>query len=205
MSAVASKTRRPAWIAPAAAMAVVLFVLLVLALGGREPDTPSPPPPSAGAAPASARSSDNAVAAAARWLDAVDTRQELLDDQHIKRAVEAMVAPEARDEMAQRLSAARDQLRAGDRLPPTVRSAPVGYRVVSLEEARAVVGTWEIIARSAPDIAPSVLWARSELTFVWEDGWKLAATQVRLDRPAELPFSTVARMDAAYRSFRHAP
>lgn len=116
-----------------------------------------------------------------------------------------MVAPAAQAEMSQRLSTAGAQLRATPGGAPTVRSAPVGYRVVSFEPTRAVIGTWEIVARSSPQIVPSVLWARSELTFVWQGSWKLAATTVNLDPPADLSATEVREMDASYRGFRHAP
>ena len=181
------------------------MLFIGMAIGGDEQRTVTSPDAPNSDQPDSVRNRDGAVATAAQWLDAVDTRQELLDAEGLRRSISTLVAADARVEMTQRLANAGADLRSGDASPTTVRSAPLGYRLLSFTPDRSVVGTWEIVARGAPDIAPSVLWARSELVLVWEDGWKLSATRVQVEQPDELTAADMAGFDGDYTSFRHVP
>ena len=148
---------------------------------------------------------EGAIATVARWLDAVDTRQELLDPTRVREAVAELVAQAAQSEMSERLASAGSQLRGGTTSPITVRSAPLGYEMVSYSPQRAVVSTWEVVARGAEGVPPGVVWAHSELTLVWEQGWRISATTVRTQSLAEIDAAAMADLDAAYVTFDHVP
>jgi hypothetical protein len=146
-----------------------------------------------------------AVAAAGQWLSAYDTRTELLDGAHRQRAVSRFVARAARQRLSLALSEAARQMSAGGQPNPVTRSASLGFKVLLYTPQRAVVATWEIVARSSLELAPSALWARSVLTLVWEDGWRIRASRVRAVPLDAWTPSRLAAMDVDYVPFRHVP
>lgn len=156
--------------------------------------------------PAPDRSREGAVATVAAWLDALDTRQELLDSEGLRASIERLVVSGARADLTAKLARVASDLRAeGVVPPPTVRSAPVGYRVLAFTDDEATVATWEVVTRASAEIAPSVLWAQTRLTVVWENGWRIQDSTAEYRAPTELDAQELATLDLQHRSFSHAP
>jgi hypothetical protein len=191
-----------------AALAAAVLLIVGMALGrassGAEVSPSPSPETSIGGAVDPAETA--VVALAGQWLSAVDTRDELLDQEHVQETVARLVSTTARPDIATQLAQAAVQLRAGADVPaPTVRSAPLGYRIISLSSTRAVISTWEVVTRGGAGVPPSVLWARTELTLVQEDGWKIGGSVVRVDQPRNLNASDLSVLDERFRAFAYVP
>jgi hypothetical protein len=162
-----------------------------------EPATTADPPDHSKAA---------VVSAAGAWLDAVANRRNLLDENARSEMVERLVAEAARARLGDELEQAADALASTQSSPaPVVRSTPIGYRITSFSADRAEVSSWEVLSRSSLEIAPSALWARTDLELVWEDGWRIADATSELTDPKDWTAVELAAMDEHYRSFRHVP
>ena len=163
--------------------------------------SPQEPVPNAAADPA-----DAVALAAGRWLELTDTSEELLDPRHRRMTVTTLVANGARDRFDRQLQVAARRLRNDLLGPPAVvRSAPLGYRLLSLRGTRALVETWEVLVRAGLNVDTAVLLARSRLTLRWEDGWKVAKTAVRVTTPDVWSAADLADAHEHFGSFRHVP
>ena len=198
--------RRLRWFAAALAAAALLIVGMALGRANLDADVAPSTSPEASVVAEGDPAETAVVALAGQWLSAVDTRDELLDQEHVQETVARLVSTTARPDIATQLAQAAVQLRAGADVPaPTVRSAPLGYRIVSLSSTRAVVSTWEVVTRGGAGVPPSVLWARTELTLVQEDGWKIGGSVVRVDQPQNLNASDLSVLDGRFRAFEYVP
>lgn len=194
-----TRHERRRWIVP-----LVMGAAAVIGLGGLWFAGRTQTPRAIAAKAVEARSPEEATAVVAAWLDFNDSRDELLDTEHRRATVERFVTRDDRARVARELDEAARQLEAGSDPPATVRSSPLGYRVLRFTPSRAVVETWELVIRGAPDAPPRVVSAHSRLTLLWQNGWRIADVSVAGAR-ALLSTGELAAADQVFRSFRHVP
>lgn len=187
-----------------AAAAVTIGIGGILAADSAQvAQSPAVTPPSDAAEPE--RTPRAAVAVVGDWLAENDSRRELLNAAHRRSTVARFVSKDAAPAIADQLHDVARRLETHAAPPVTVRSTPIGYRVVSAASSRVVVETWEAVIRGALGMPPATALAHSRVTLIWEDGWRIARVAVRGASPRTMAADELAVADRAFRSFRHAP
>jgi hypothetical protein len=214
-------SRRPLIAATVVVAAVVGYALAQLAFGATHgaPATTQPgarsahrqlPRPPQASRPQSPYSRLAAVAAAARYLHALDPAPPSTARQ--VRLRELTAAPFTAEALRAQASAASLAQQLSRRGPTFMRGWLLGYRLVSYTRARARVAIWTVglVASPAEVVAPQ--WSTTVCTLVWADGsWRVSDAQVTsgptppsagADPAATAEF---ARAADPYRSFSDAP
>jgi len=213
-----SQPRRRRW--ALLAVAAAALVALGIGIGSRiaAPRTsrsvktvvnPSREP--AGTKPATAaRTEAGAVAAAAETVKLLDGPA-LLNSARIRALVDRLAASSARDVLArayeQGAAEARTRLGADTVPAPVVilRSALVGYRLLSFSPSAATVAVWRVgIIGSGATIQPQQAWRTETVSLVWEHGtWRVASFSSAVGPTPPLP--TAAQASATGDLFTEIP
>ena len=128
------------------------------------------------------RTEAGAVAAASRAVSLLDGPA-LLDSTRLRKLVDRLAASRARDSLvsayAQGAAEARARLGADTVPAPVVilRSALVGYRLVSFTPSSATVAVWRVgVVGSGATVQPQQSWRTETVSLVWEHGgWRVAS------------------------------
>ena len=128
-----------------------------------------------------ARTAAGAVTAAASAVDLLDGPA-LLDSVRIRRLVERIAAPTARDALARAYTQGAAEVRtrlAVDSVPTPVvilRSALAGYRIDSYSPSAATIAIWRVgIVGSGASVQPQQSWRTETVSLVWQHGWKVTS------------------------------
>ena len=201
-----SEPRRRRW--ALLALAAAALVALGVGIGSRiaAPKSAAVTTTAPGSSPApsepvqqSVRTEEGAVAAASRAVSLLDGPA-LLDSARLRKLVERLAASHARDALASAYAQGAADARArlgADTVPAPVvilRSALVGYRLVSFNPSAATVAVWRVgVVGSGATIQPQQSWRTETVSLVWEHGdWKVVSFASAAGPTPPLPAAATA-------------
>lgn len=118
-----------------------------------------------------------------------------------------IAAPGAEDEVRAAFGEGAAEVRALVRgRSGVLRAAPIGYRIESLEGARATVAVWMVALAGGPLLEPVAQWRVLTIELQWTAGeWKVSGGHGARGPSPRLPLPELAARTASFEEVRHVP